>query len=493
MFGNIKKNNVRCLDLKMNNDKFYDFMLYKGETYGYGKSNLCVVSSFDSKNISDSGEWVSETKWENAVNNNVELKNIGLTGIDNGQIVFQKDRIGDSEFLKIFTESSLLLNDEYFRLNKVSGNSKQYIYPVEKNEDFVALKGGFFQGFYKVEGRDYQVLPNDLNSDWIFEIVLRKKEYDILDKTLNKKYPQNKDIFFYIGTRAENKFARYYNGGEEVWCDNITENAFPEGFINTESSLKNVDVMTDDGFNINTYGEFDIKTDNKHIFFNRTKTGFTVDTWDESYDVYIRDNKRKNDNIFEIANRAKTGFTVDDIDEMLESNDGYDIYQDIKENAFALKINDDGSITYRYAITDCESENKFKIKEETTKEGIINNDEWCTIHVRFLKLSNNKMKMSLYVNGNLIFVSQEMPLFNFRGLNDVSSKQETVPYNISIGGGTQGLIDGIWKDWYCKHDNIVSPLVDNFGGTFIGDIKSFKFYDCFLSYSDINDNVFKDI
>ena len=33
MFGNIKKNNVRGLGLKLRNDKYFDFMLYKGECY----------------------------------------------------------------------------------------------------------------------------------------------------------------------------------------------------------------------------------------------------------------------------------------------------------------------------------------------------------------------------------------------------------------------------------------------------------------------------
>lgn len=491
MLGNIKKNNVHSLKLRFNNDKFYDFMLYKGETYDNGISEICTTAAFEANTINDKNEWVSNILWEHATNENVKLDNFGLTGVDNGQIIFQKDRINGDDFINIFTNSSLTLENNFLTLKKVEGNTKQFVYPIERNENFVSLKGGFFQGFYKIEGEKYQVLPHVLENDWNVEIVLRKKDYEISDETLNSRYSENKGIFFYIGTRAENKFAYYYNGGEDKWCENITDNAFPEGYINEEETLEKVDVYTKDEFKINSFGEYDIETDNKHIFFNRTKEGFTVDTWDDSYNVVIREKKRKNENVFEIANRSKNGVTAEKIENILENVGKYDIYSDIRENAFALKINDDGSISYRYAITDCEKENKFSIKEESTKPNLIKEGEWYVVNTRFMRLNDKYMKISIYIDGKLVFVSQQLPIFNFRGLNDVPSKQETVPYNISIGGGTQGLVEGIWKNWYNINEEMPSPLADNFGGSFIGDIKSFRLYNCFLSHKDINDNVLK--
>jgi hypothetical protein len=59
----------------------------------------------------------------------------------------------------------------------------------------------------------------------------------------------------------------------------------------------------------------------------------------------------------------------------------------------------------------------------------------------------------------------------------LDEKQEAVPYSISIGGGTQGLVETILPDYMCNINNEF-PLETYFTGTFIGDFKSFKFYTC---------------
>lgn len=87
------------------------------------------------------------------------------------------------------------------------------------------------------------------------------------------------------------------------------------------------------------------------------------------------------------------------------------------------------------------------------------------------------MRIFIYVNDKLILCSKYLPLLNLRALNEEQSKQESVPYNISIGGGTQGLCDVILPNFWVIYDKIL-PLEENFGGTFLGYIKSFRFYTC---------------
>ena len=101
MFGNIKKNNVRSLNLKLNNDAYYDFMIYKGECYSKNDSSSCNVMSLNVDDIQTDGTWVSSTMWANATNDSVELKNIGFTGVDNGLIWFPKDRVSNKEKIDI--------------------------------------------------------------------------------------------------------------------------------------------------------------------------------------------------------------------------------------------------------------------------------------------------------------------------------------------------------------------------------------------------------
>jgi hypothetical protein len=97
---------------------------------------------------------------------------------------------------------------------------------------------------------------------------------------------------------------------------------------------------------------------------------------------------------------------------------------------------------------------------------------------------SEKMKIYVYVDQKLKLVSKELPLIKLHGLNDLPERQEGVPYNISIGGGTLGLAERIMLDYYNTTKHLL-PLEKYFAGTFIGDIKHFAFYDNRLPYSSI--------
>jgi hypothetical protein len=59
-----------------------------------------------------------------------------------------------------------------------------------------------------------------------------------------------------------------------------------------------------------------------------------------------------------------------------------------------------------------------------------------------------------------------------------------VPFNISLGGGTLGLLESILPNYYAISDYIL-PIERDFCGTFMGDIKSFKMYGGFINYNTI--------
>ena len=94
------------------------------------------------------------------------------------------------------------------------------------------------------------------------------------------------------------------------------------------------------------------------------------------------------------------------------------------------------------------------------------------------------MQIYIYVNGKLVLVSRELPMLNLKLLNDLQEKQEGVPFNISLGGGSQGLAEVVYLN-YMKLPEYVLPIEKEFGGSFIGWLKSFKFYTCPLNYSEI--------
>ena len=176
-------------------------------------------------------------------------------------------------------------------------------------------------------------------------------------------------------------------------------------------------------------------------------------------------------------NRTCTGYTADDVSELKNTNkNAYKILKDLYNNALGFQIKDNGSIGFKYLVKECQDyKNSYKIIEEFSKENIVKKDEWNNIHIRLKRMSEFKMKILIYVNNFLIYVSSELDVINLRPLSDIEEKQETVPFNISLGGGTQGLIETIYPD-YMNLPKYVLPLEKHFAGSFLGYIKDFKVF-----------------
>lgn len=623
--ANIKINNTRKLDFKIRKDEYWDLMLSKDEAYGTAfdlDDNACLAAFVtpeieDCIRYFDKGKVFSSVSWGSAVNSgddelsSVTLYNIGFTGVDNGLVFYDRNLTDTTTFFNYYTGSFYsTCGDTRLSLSVSKCNTEEHIYPIRLAEDeknkYFECKGGFLQGFFKTYGYDYQTLPHVIEDEWNMSFVIRpRKEYPVLDRTLNYEHPKNNGIFFYLGMRAENKFwevdatdetksgftatrynldggydtvdSRKYNQDDcseefqfieetsvhedtcpipDAWADSyITDgyekeegtvlpgcptdaDSMDQNYINFNPcegeddpwveagyTVKPIDldgiedIRTSNGHNLfeNTDDYYEIKSNNKYLLFNNTCSGYTVDKWikegaeDKTF-VFTTKKNIKIPNYYLLFNNTCTGYTVDTIGEYLKTlKEPYDIYSDYIRNAFAMKYNDDGSITYKYVVKDLGSgcpeydyssfDGEFinettHIIEETTSPGLVKDGEWTNIHLRF-KIVNDmygkcrtvsgerKMKLQIYVNGLLKFISRPIPEFNFRELAEVYDKQESVPYNISIGGGTQGLADTVnlnFMDWTPYE----LPLEKYFGGTFLGDIKLFKFWACPMNFTIIN-------
>lgn len=637
-------------------DEYWDFVLSQDGTpsipFGAKLTHRCLSSyiEFGDKECQETNgvHSYSANTWDECVNNGALLEDIGYTGIDNGLIYYGGwERVSNKEFYDYFTKSVLTIepNDCRLHMHQVTGNTGVYSYPMEYVEDeYYTLKGGFFQGFYKLHGFDYQVLPQYIENEWNVEITLRPRYLITDEKTLNATHPENEGIFFFMGARAEDKFMQFYNtdlsgyqervqpdrkpcdsgyfladefttwtnedydynkckncppdtgypfiseykinccedsGKTDCDCKKTEPDTIPDiqdetkknfnkrkaqylayflstygyrefsdcgcsnekkviqkidgedctccknGFFgddyigqNTENHCLNYldddaaenymeqDVVisgetlyTSDGVPIEESGYYEIQTDNKFLTFNRTKYGFTTANWDEDTVVVLTGstNDLRNANLFLLMNRTCSGYTTQTIDQYFQKNrKEYDFLSDILGNAFALKRNPDGSISYRYLVLDCDKPERYSILEETSFPGLLEENKWATVNIKFgimnggldrcgRPLGTRKMKIYIYVNGYLKFVSKELPEFNFRELKTQKEKQEGVPFNISVGGGTQGLCDSVWLDYWKAFEKIL-PMEKNFAGTFIGDIKTFRFYTCKLLYAEIRNN-----
>lgn len=618
MSQNIKNNHVRYIDSKLYNKHYYDYMLFRGETVGDCEFDLDekLIADFSTLDIT-SGMIYSTRTWSEAKNNGVELQDIGFTGIDNGFIRYDKDRISNEDFLKILTNSeySIESGDTRFFMTPVTGNTKLYQYPMylveTDNGNYIACKGGFYQGFFKLDGFDYEVLPSTMMQDILLHFEIRpRSDYETSSGTVNTIHPENDGTFFFIGTRAENKFWPYYKtdsattmsnrrpdseipydadelcimnnqewlqgvdlnyvvgeeyqrkcknsgtiitdvsilqtdetymqtydfypegncecincggGGEQPEpcsgdcadidcsqyftedylhqgknCPEDNGKAVVDGYVKDDIDIRTVTIEDSAGNVFGTRDNYVIwESDNKFLMFDRTEDGFTTDTWEEGTLATITTRKNwPNENYFLIMNRTETGYTTDTIDQYnKEFEYDYNIYKDIRNNVFSLRITENGAIGYRYGILNCDDdvENHYELIEEYSKDGMVNLDEWNSINVRFAVINPpkdkcdkrpRKMRIMFYVNGYLKLISKELDTFSFRALDETSERQEGVPYNISLGGGSIGLLETILPNYY-KIPEYILPIEKDFCGTFIGDIKSFKIYYGFISYSCI--------
>jgi hypothetical protein len=580
-------------------------MLYKGETYtqSLGEVSSMAIADFSTLNIVN-GILYSTVTWKDAVCSDVVMRDIGMTGIDNGYITYDKDRISNRDFLNIFLHSEKSIEDGDVRLfmTPVTGNTKMYSYPMYLVEDdngskYISFRGGFYQGFFKLEGFNYQVLPTTFKNDIVMHFEIRPRtDYDEYNNTVNLIHPENKGIFFFIGTRAENKFWPLYEVSSAITCENKSRNNSLDAYmtdcdgitsdyfqiqkpvtnitrwLDFESACTNCDIdsgttdtdsdiineilespfdndflkrydfmpekpcgcensdsvgnnkpyicqksaiensyiqddvvipdfktMTDsEGHTLSLRGYYELsESDNKYLMFDRTKNGFTTQNWVEGTKVKLTGRKHFPDvNYFLIMNRTETGYTTQDIEEYFQqTGTDFNLYKDIRNNVFALRITESGAIGYRYGVLDCseDNNNKYKIIEEYSKDGMVKMDEWNSINVRFAisnpiinKCDNRpkRMRIMIYVNGFLKLISKELDSLSFKGLDEIIEKQEAVPYNISLGGGSIGLLETITPDYY-QTSKYVLPIEKDFCGTFIGDIRSFVIYEGFIPYSSI--------
>lgn len=589
--SNILNHNRNLIDFHLTNEDYWDFHLSEEMGYGGtigGMSTECLSAyiDFNDPNCVFWDEAISkgEYLWENAVNDGVTLDYIGVTGVDNGFITYQKDRITNKDFLDIFLHSTYEIDsdDKRLHLKKINGNNQIYDYSNNivhiDNKDVSELNGGFYQGFFKINDKNYQVLPYVIENGWNIEIRLKKCDLHNDKLTINETHPNNKGIFFYVGTRAENKWWEKYtvdqefdksptsnyetdgyfengytteeqdvNGSyiqedesndylqsvyaeEDNVCDYeyldkkyVTDDYFDEGkhncnqyvedsYIEKEEEITGKEeLLTKDGFDFGQPNIIQYNTDNKFLLFNHTKDGFTVKDWEDGTKVTMYDIKKPDiGNYFTLFNHTKDGYTIKDIDVLIEEkNKEYNVLQDLYRNALAFQIKDDGAIGFKYLVKDCESETEdYKIEELFSKNGVITDDEWCNVSIKIVPkrqknvtnpLCDNlttsttqEMIIYIYVNGKLKLKSDNLPMLNLKALNDLSDKQQCVPFSLSVGGGTQGLCDVININ-YRELPKYMLPLEKEFCGSFVGYIEHFRFYSCPLKFTEIVANYEYDV
>jgi hypothetical protein len=617
--GNIKNFNFNKLKLRLSNSDYWDFFLAADDSplqpSGPVVAGECLVVWYDFNEVSiypnsatTASTIYSLVSWNKAVNSGYTFSSFGLTGIDNGFITFEKDPFDptNQNLVNALTGTTLVIpsGDTRLMMHLVTGTTEQYVYPTERiidptftTGDYIQLCGGFYQGYYKIDGSTYEVLPTRVNNAWVSEFWLNPQDIcsPTSGTTLNDVYPNNKGFFFYMGTRAENKFWNQFYGsntGCTSGCTVNTGDTSCSGFTGSVTTWctvpkeKDITIIGDYGFGIPLNPpRVDITlVTNPFLIYGRaydssaprlsggsdtiipsgitnTITGHRDSCGSTNIYGYLFNaggcDLTSNDGLGtkSVCSYDGNGISVGKTREVLSDfqnpfliygrgsgaisgcscstccgpNDGLgsetvcsysgktsqeteiDYNLDIIDNAIGFRITDDGRIGYRMltvtgtCYTASTGQRLYTsgvtIQEGYSQSGMVTSDSWSYIAIRYvtdykndcdLKITKRRTgKLMFYVNARLKYVVNDFPEFMAKRLDEYKAKQVGVPFNFSLGGGSQGLIDSQTFDGLDQADRGL-PIEENFAGSFIGGISQFKFNICDLNYSQILYNYISD-
>ena len=500
------------------------------------------------------------------------LCDVGLTGIDNGLV---PNMSGESIDINtgLYTSPPDIFSrykyDRRFKMHPITGftttenrliNDDSYTYGIDWVDEggtvgrIARLQGGFYQGFYKLQGYDYEVYPTRNALGWTAEFLLKYRWTGDTSVGLNDRYPDGKGTFFYMGTRAENKFYHYADGHPKqdtgytrvtsgLTCMN-TCGCLTESGVTAHTCMKvyQVSGYTSVNCNCGCPCSCSVRASNPELdpLFDGVSNGMSIrlsgDTGNPIVCVkeYIITGAClpvsacttdlefvtgttvmewcSTRGIFDIC--SGTTYIENEHWVQLDAVFERDVYLECAE---AYTLGGLGQlVTEVYTASSANNSVSLieppltheKVYNPAVTDAVIMNDYW--IQQRKYRLG----KMKIFVNGYPLMTIEDFEEIIPRPLNTAKEKQIGVPYNISVGGGTQGLKDNLTFSGGCPpelsgityqqdpeclttqdlDETIYSGLTTEihleeiFGGNFIGDISAFRMYTEPLDASMIQHN-----
>lgn len=547
----IPVNEITDISLVSDEKDFDSEVVFSQNIIGYndGRRLPINIEIFDSgcTNFSDH-VLVSKNYWgqDTPISaSTISLCNIGLTGIDNGLVNSMSGEtieINNSIYTNPNEKFSKLKFDKRMKFNRINGfttpqnrifNDNSYNYNISFDVDnevgyYARLNGGFYQGFYKLFGYDYEVYPERVEDGWTAEFILRPRFNSPQSVGLNARYSGNTGMFFYLGARAENKFYHYPTGSplslssytrvtSGLTClyncectgntsGNTCNKIYPDSEQTNPYYLEKdplYDSMSN-GLGIRLSGttgnpRLCVKTftltgacDSSNVY----QTGVTLNEWCSSRGIF---EEFKDTNYIGVENWAQ----IDIVFKRYKSFEDCDLkyyggLYKIKDTKFVETLKNNTTSLIEPPIT-------HDTNTEPEKVDIYQiNKKWLA------DVDNRLGRLKIYVNGKPFMIIENFEEIIPRPLNASKETQLSVPFNISIGGGTQGLHDNLTFSactsggTYQQDPELLpteilnktqySGLTTNifleqyFGGSFIGDISVFRMYTIPLDASQVRHN-----
>jgi hypothetical protein len=536
-------------------------------------TTICAVSgcSFSSDTIVSENYWNPLDIDPNFCPVVTELCDIGLTGIDNGLVPNMSGEtieITTGLYTSVQDRFSRYKYDRRMKMHPITGfttsenrlwNDDSYTYDlsyVNAGGDigYVAqLNGGFYQGFYKIAGYDYQVFPERVSLGWTAEFMLKYRWTGDTSVGLNNRYPDNKGTFFYMGARAENKFYHYADGSpaQDTGYTRVTSGLTCmhtcgcSSSANTASTCLSVyqisgGTSTNCSCGCNCQCSVTAKYPESDPLYDEVSNALSLRLSGDTGNPKLCVKVFRITGGCETSGTCLTGLTYTtgtsvtewcstrgifdfcsgttypnvehwvQIDAVFQRNewlDTCDLYDKGGLGLIVSTVFTATSANNSISLIEPPLTHEQPYDPETT-EVVKFNDMWTEeIYYRLGTLK-------FYVNGRLFMVAENFEEIIPRLLNTERENQIGVGYNISLGGGTQGLHDNLTFSGGCPPDlsgisyqqdpeclttydldhTIYSGLTTQiqletlFGGSMIGEISAFRMYTEPLNAAQIKHN-----
>ena len=500
-----------------------------------------------------------------------ELCDVGLTGIDNGLV---KEFSGETIEINsgLYTNSSDKFSrykyDRRFKMHPITGFTTSsdrlvlddsYTYDIEAANDsdtvgtYTKLNGGFYQGFYKVWGYDYEVLPERYPLGWTSEFMLRYRWTGDTSVGLNERYPNNKGMFFYYGTRAENKFYHYANGhpASDSGYTRVTEGlnclrtCGCSSSANTASTCLHVYQQSGVTSSNCSCGSCNCTCDvyasipEENPLYDGVSNALGVRLSGDTGNPRVCVKTYRITGGCETTGTCTTGITYTTGTSVTEWCSTRGIFNECSGTTYIDEEHwaqidvvfqrniylDECDLEYKgglaeivYEVFTATTANNAEslIEPPITHEKEYNPRKKYIVDINENWISEEEYrlgKLKIFVNGKLFMVIENFEEIIPRPLNVWPEMQIGVPFNISVGGGTQGLHDNLTvtgcadslsgmtyqQDPECLttddlNQTIYSGLTTNikleeyFAGSFIGDLSAFRMYTEPLNAAQIRHN-----
>lgn len=206
-------------------------------------NNLAInidLSNINSWDENDDFVVNSLTKWHGAVSDNINLQDYGLTGFDIGKTSLMWNGIKQTPLDNLFKMSrvgyNIVTNPTPYQTSGSTITTQYDLYPISAvtsgdSGNYFMLDGGYLNGYFKLKGYDYELLPSRYRNGITMETLLY----------LN---PNSNGIFLLMGSRAEDKYNPHFSGETISGSSNVvgvvtSEDNYLDSFVGKEKFKSN--------------------------------------------------------------------------------------------------------------------------------------------------------------------------------------------------------------------------------------------------------------